>query len=315
MSRDGRGRIYVTWQNYGHGPELAAVYDSTGRFIQEIGRKGKGPGEFIYPVTVNVDRRNQLLVWDFDGMRETVFDSSYRFVRQYIQRAATLVILPDGRKVANFSALDARNNPAPVSVYDSLGAVVTAFGATDVAHPGVEPWRANRFVGLGSGNTVWAALPDMYRLERWTLTGHLTNIFTRATEWFAPITKQANLNLGELPTPVTRAVREDPAGRVWFVVSVAAEHWRASLGKPRMVPGRATTYPERNRSASYDTMIDVIDVNTGKLLVSQRVPGMMQFFLADDLISSYRQDADGTPIIEIWRVRLATTAARSGRSR
>jgi hypothetical protein len=282
---------------------LPAIYDSAGNFIQELGRKGDGPGEFNYAVTVNVDAQGKILVWDMNN-RETVLDAGYRFVRQYFQRAATLVILPDGRRVTNYSVADAFNNPAPVSVYDTLGKVLGAFGVVDIPTPDNDAWRANRAIGRAQGDAVWVARTDMYRLERWSTKGHLTNVFSRSAPWF-PVTRGRSVGeYGAEPTPVVRAAREDAQGRLWFVVSVPARNWKQFLGPPRLTAGRPPSYPQRVRSALYDTIIDVIDVRTGKLLVSQRVPGMMQFILDDDLLASYRQDSEGTPIIDVWRVRV-----------
>lgn len=305
MARDSRGRIYVTWQNYGHGPELAAVYDSAGRFIQEIGRKGQGPGEFHYPVTLNVDARDRLLIWDTDR-RATLLDANYRFVRQHIQRGGTLLWLSDGSQVVGLSAMDRDGAPAPITIFDSAGAFVTAFGATPrIAPVDAGEWRANRIVGTGTNNTVWAARPDFYRLELWSRAGSLVRAYSRSPYWFdRPVASRRTGHYGDEPTPVPRAVREDSSGRLWYLVSVAGNNWKSVLGKPRVVPGRPTTYPDRNRSGVYDTMIDVIDLRTGTLLVSQRASGYLQFFLADDLVASYRQESDGTPLIEVWRVRL-----------
>ncbi len=43
---------------------LIKKYDSDGVFIADIGRKGKGPGEFDYPDNMEIDSLNQILVAD-----------------------------------------------------------------------------------------------------------------------------------------------------------------------------------------------------------------------------------------------------------
>lgn len=306
MARDSKGRIYVTWQNIGHGAELAAVYDSTGRFIQEIGRKGQGPGEFYYPVTVHADRSGRILIWDFDR-RTTLLDANYRFVRQHTQRAGALLWLPDGSQVVGVSALDRDSVLAPITVLDSAGNQVSAFGATRIPVVDAAPWRTNRIVAAGANNTVWAARPDFYRVEQWSRAGSLARAFARSPDWFdKPVTSRRIGHFGDEPTPAPRAIREDAAGRLWYLASVASANWRNALGAPRAVAGRPTTYPQRSNSGVYDTMIDVIDTKTGTLLVSQRAEPFIQFFLSDELAASYRQEADGTPLIDIWRLRITT---------
>jgi len=299
MARDRRGRYFVTYTSK---PDLASAFDSTGRFLQEIGRKGSGPAEFVYPMTVNVDTHDRLILWDVEGMRESVFDQDLHFTRSYIQRSATLFALPDGRHIASFSALDASDKPAPLSVFDSVGARVRSFGASNVVPPDGDAWRGNRVVGPGANGTVWVSRTDMYRLERWDTSGRLLQTFVRAAAWFPLIARRANWVTGDEPTPIVRAIREDRSGHLMLLVSVAAPDWRSALGKPRLAPGKPAAYPERIDARVFDTMLDVIDTKTGKLVSSQRLRGLYKFFLADDLVASYRQDNDGNPFIDVWRV-------------
>ncbi len=44
------------------GNKRIQVFDNTTRFIRTIGREGKGPGEFIYPVDIAIDNQNNLVI-------------------------------------------------------------------------------------------------------------------------------------------------------------------------------------------------------------------------------------------------------------
>ena len=51
------------------------VFDETGTFIRTIGREGKGPGEFTYPVDITIDNQNNLVISESMG-RVQILDSN-----------------------------------------------------------------------------------------------------------------------------------------------------------------------------------------------------------------------------------------------
>ena len=73
----GGGRIVVV---NGRPPELR-LFDSTGRHIRTIGRRGEGPGEFARPREVIRYRGDSIAVHDRFGFKVSVFDSSGAFGR------------------------------------------------------------------------------------------------------------------------------------------------------------------------------------------------------------------------------------------
>jgi hypothetical protein len=71
---DTRGRIYVLDSGY----DRVQSYDSSGRYIQTIGRDGEGPGEFSRPTAIAVDKSNSLYVADRSCV--SVFDADGTYV-------------------------------------------------------------------------------------------------------------------------------------------------------------------------------------------------------------------------------------------
>lgn len=55
--------------------------DSSGRYVQTVGRKGEGPGEFIRIDRILVDTDGALWVWDRGNMRVTVLDADGAVLR------------------------------------------------------------------------------------------------------------------------------------------------------------------------------------------------------------------------------------------
>ena len=62
VDTDALGRIYVL------DPALfrVIVFDSTGSFLREFGRKGQGPGELMFPVSVSASDQGEVVVFDGD---------------------------------------------------------------------------------------------------------------------------------------------------------------------------------------------------------------------------------------------------------
>lgn len=65
------GDIYVA---DGYGNSRVAVFDKTGKFLREWGKKGKGPSEFNIVHAVVIDPKNRVIVGDRENARVQIFD-------------------------------------------------------------------------------------------------------------------------------------------------------------------------------------------------------------------------------------------------
>ena len=55
----------------------------------------------------------------------------------------------------------------------------------------------------------------------------------------------------------------------------------------------------------YDTMVDVIDVEGGRLVASTRLSAFILHFADDGLVAGYMEDDAGRPFLSLWRLTLA----------
>ena len=141
--------------------------------------------------------------------------------------------------------------------------------------------------------TVWSSRGTRYRLEEWDKSGQLLTAIDREVEWFEPWTQPPARNAREQPPPSTAIdIEEDREGRLWSLVSVADEDW---LPLP---PGGGTsdgltftTMEQRNRL--HDTMIEVIDPGSGRLLASARIDEHLLGFAGRGIVYSYIEDELG----------------------
>jgi hypothetical protein len=77
MALDGEKNIYVVdMGNY-----RIQKFDSQGRYLQTIGRKGQGPGEFRMPLGICFDAQNNMYVREYKKIQ--VFDKNGDFIRSF----------------------------------------------------------------------------------------------------------------------------------------------------------------------------------------------------------------------------------------
>jgi hypothetical protein len=66
--------------------------------------------------------------------------------------------------------------------------------------------------------------------------------------------------------------------------------------------------PQGSQSDLYDSVIEVLDPGTGKLLASTRIDAALGFLLPGGYAASYREDDGGNPFIDIWRIEVVEEA-------
>jgi hypothetical protein len=59
------------------------VFDKSGNYLRTIGKKGQGPGEFLYPFEILVMPQGELMVNDLNQLRVHFFSLDGKFLRQF----------------------------------------------------------------------------------------------------------------------------------------------------------------------------------------------------------------------------------------
>jgi hypothetical protein len=59
------------------------VFDKSGNYLRTIGKKGQGPGEFVYPFEILVMPQGELMVNDLNQLRVHFFSLDGKFLRQF----------------------------------------------------------------------------------------------------------------------------------------------------------------------------------------------------------------------------------------
>lgn len=286
-------------------------FDSEGVAVRSIGRLGQGPGElgrvrFLGTLSSGA-------VATLDAARLTVFSPS-----GVVAFAATM---PRGTRAFRFAGVGdghvVLNNYLPgrpaFVLLDSTLSEVGAFGPhTPRESPSdsdaIQYWMAS----LGSNRFV--AVAQNYRrvLEIWDTSGDRIAQHNLESRWFQDWTQAARLAAGPGAPPFPRVegvYADSQAGQVWITTSVADRRGRNrptprrdAIGS-RVVPESALS-PIEESDARFDTVIEVVDLTTGTIRLSQRFDRFLPRFTSDGRIYAVSEGPDGLLRIEIWTPRL-----------
>ncbi|HEX9563622.1 MAG TPA: hypothetical protein VF981_06615 [Gemmatimonadaceae bacterium] len=306
VARDSRGRFYVG----GILPYAGvAVFDSAGRHLATMGRAGNGPGELSRVRYVRTIAGDTLLV--HDDHRMTVFDPTGAYLRAALlpagPRAFRFTPLGDGQVVLNnyfpthaAFVLLGRNHEVVREFGKSVGG--DRFGSDELQF---------RVADVGGGR--FAAVQQYHRflVQIWDTNGRLVREFNRSPPWFPRYTREQRRPLGFASRyPVVMGAWGDIDQRhLWLVASVPDPSWKEPAcnplpGAPRGEGSRCAPIPMSAQQRAWDTIVEVLDLDTGRVLVSQRFDEDLTGFMEGGLLYALRENDDGLMVIDVWRARI-----------
>ncbi|MFC1529152.1 6-bladed beta-propeller [Gemmatimonadota bacterium] len=328
-----RDRIFVLdWQL-----SMVRVYDHEGRYLQDIGRQGSGPGEFRDPIAIDLDEeRDRLYVRDRVGGLVHVFTLAGEYVETL--RAAlggnissltktirlsengtpyllSLMFFPNPRTPDMISSryvmLGMQGGDAP---YDTLGVPWYDYRGLQIQGSGLQPWVTVPFSpgknwNMTRSRAMIGGVSDSYRFEIRHYDGRHTTIEREVA-----------------PIPVL------PEESRWYITALADRMrltdpdwmWRGPA-MPDLKPAFEAFIPDRNEriwvirkgpgvmsgdsGAWSDTwLLDVFEEESGRYLGGIEVPPGIRFqpepCIFDDQFIAYCQDEAGVPYVRRYRLRL-----------
>lgn len=300
IARNRRGQFLLTHVNE---PAGLFLFGADGRPLRRIGRRGQGPGEFVSIRALEISAGDTIHVFDGQLQRVSILDPELNFVRTVpLPGPVNLaVVLPGGGYVQNGTMLSPDQVGLPLHLLDRAGRRLRSFGSADGAFDGMASWAGWRALGLSPRGSVWTLPFTSYQLEEWGLDGGLKRGFRRDPGWFEPYRIAGRLTPQNPPRPRSDAVWEDARGLVWTVIEVVDPDWRRHLQPIPSVPG---AWQPTDLHRVFDTVIEVIDPGTGRLVASQRFRDLVLGTSEPGLLVRYREDAAGEPALDLYRVEL-----------
>ena len=277
---DSLGRILIGVYSI---PEIS-VFDSTGTFIQTIGGRGEGPGE--YQIFGHIDAGPQYIhVFDMRG--RTMLDYDLEFVRMdRFPRQFTHSYIIDSDDIAFVGDL-----PTEASVGHRLHILrrsgeIESYGGDGSVYRG--PRSSNVSLIAGDAETSWVVESRANRLTRWDLVPKpaVGKVFDRKVEEFDrhdPDLYPNSHNIG---------VMLDGSG-LWVLWEAPDPAWKTRIGGGQDLP-------DALRRRVVDSHLDLVDPVTGRTLARARFDGRMSgFAYGSRYLVAFHETEAGVPYVHL----------------
>ena len=270
------------------------VYSDQGKLVRTIGRKGAGPGEFRSGLRIAVGSGDTLYVLDDGNARIQVVSATGEYARVFParDRYRSFTLLPDDRLLA--FRLPSSRDDRLFRGFDREGREVMSFGAPQQPDSALD--LENWLVAKAPGGRFWTASIWSYELRRWNSPDSLDLTVIRKADWFSsPSVFSADVYVRVPPPPLLLHAWEDDRGRLWTYTAVADPNWQPGMGM------RVT--PEWQEKV-FDTIIEAIDLSSGRLLASHRFPSRLAPLCGSPLMYTVVELPDGDLRVRVLEPRL-----------
>jgi hypothetical protein len=211
-------------------------------------------------------------------------------------------MLNDTAVIANQVLRTKENVGIPLHIWGADGRILSSIGGDEGYRPGL-PFLGSHPIALTDHSSVWMADRTRFELEEWEIGGTQLSRLIREADWFLPHNRGLIRDREVAPLPSLWDIQYDPEGLLWVLVSVPDDSWFEGLERGREPHPEVLSITDYRRFL--DTIIEVIDPAKGELLASERSDLFFQRFIGSrGYIDSYREEADGTPFVDVWRLQL-----------
>jgi DNA-binding beta-propeller fold protein YncE len=149
------GEIYVA---DGYGNSRVAKFSKDGAFVQDWGKKGKGPSEFNIPHVVFLDSKNRVVVGDRENLRVQIFDRDGKLLEQWKDTGA-----PYGLYLAKDRTYLADGRSGTIRILDKEGKLLTSWetkdGSKDTPH----------WINVDSKGAIYVGFVSGKKVQKWVM--------------------------------------------------------------------------------------------------------------------------------------------------
>jgi hypothetical protein len=298
---DSHGRFWVL---SGEGPPV--VFDSSGKFVSEIGWLGRGPGEFIRPISAIPISGDSVLIIDGSLRRATVVAGNLAPGRtvQLPEIFRPLIALDWPNIVIGNGTIGVANSIGWPLHRLSFGAneavVLSSFGPDSGEVRPFEGPTLHQQLSRSSKAGFWSADVLKYRVSRWSAAGERMATLERRPRWF-PTASRFWIGNPETPPPPAIGAVADEEGLLWVFIRVAAPTWR------EVWPKAAENEYEYNKlelEKMFHTMVEVIDPDAKRVVARASLPYWLIEALPGHRAAAYTVDSHGVPHIDVYKLEV-----------
>ncbi len=151
------------------------IFDLEGKLVGTVGRgKGNGPGEFMFPTYVTVDRQGNLYVTDTLNSRVQLFDSAGNYVKDFGERGNSWGMFdkPKGVAIDSFGNVYVVDSGwSNVQIFNPKGQILLFFGGRGPI-PGM--LKNPTAIAIDKQNRIYVADYLNHRVEMYQLVNTTT---------------------------------------------------------------------------------------------------------------------------------------------
>lgn len=277
-------------------PQLAR-YSESGAFIRVYERAGRGPGELTAPLGPMTVLGDTLFVAAEDRLIGFDLELSHLHTRRLNVPPNDVVLLGAGRGVIAYP-LWQRGSYGLAHLIDGDGRVT--YTIETAANRGA-PMDDYRHLAPSWDGGFWVAPMNDNWLHKYSPSGELELALRVDRPWLVPW-RGTVVGEGALvrPRPRVTGIREYAPGRLLVTAFVADSGW---VRREREDPLTASD----DRNAMYDTIIEIVDAGTGKILASLRDPLALRLLRAsNDMLFAAVESEDGDIHAVVYRALVTT---------
>ncbi len=280
-----------------------AIYDSAGRFLKRVTRRGGGPGEVRNVLSAGFGPGDTLWVLD-QPLRLHAYTPppALEYVRTVQFERITL-----GR-ISRFGVLvsGAMRNTAftPPELIGWDGRLLARFGRA------AEMNQADVHMGAVfaiDSTRIWSASSERYEVDEISAGGTLVRRIAPNVEWFRDVERSRQMPWEARPSPQINAISVDDQGLLWVLVRRAHRDWapdptlRPSTAGPIAIRGLPSLFQMQRL---YETVLEVFDPESGTLIASRTFDGTVFGFGAPRMLAAVGETSEGHVSMHLLQVDL-----------
>jgi hypothetical protein len=301
---DAQGRFWLYFRE-----EAPWIYDQSGKFVRQIGRRGEGPGEFknpFYGVRITGD---SIVVLDAELGRATVISPNLQIGRAVrVPYPVTVMAVgqwPSAIAAAHMYNADRIGWPLHEISFDS--ATASLGKSLGVNRGELRPGQYGSILQTISNprsGAFWAADVGRYRIAHWRFDGSLQRVIERHPSWFQGESRVWMGNPTTPPPPLIRALYDDEAGNLWVFTLVARSTWQ-NYWPSGLQPGQELS-PVLSPAPHLlrQTMIEVLDVHANRVVSRATIDAYVMHAIPGNRVVAYSESRNGDPVVRLMRFRL-----------
>jgi hypothetical protein len=252
------------------------VFDETGKFFRTIGREGKGPGEFTYPVDVVIDSHNNLVISESMG-RVQILNSEGVYKKGFIPTE----IFPGNMAVNHEGEIFLYNGGRSsintlFLIYNYDGNIVRKMGNPEKEEsPYLRSIKNSNHFSLDSQDNLCVGYLSRALLEKYTKDGELSWQATYEVPFKVPEVRIKGRNVES--KMVSTGLSVDDHGRIYLATLTREKYEKErKVGRQSSIRGRSGSYSRRTiphdiESSTTDLYQILVFNGSGKIMAAQRL--------------------------------------------